>query len=108
MRRAIFTAGLTAAMLIGCTEGAGEPRAEMKLPEIIATAKGRVFPALVFIKPVQENFYTGRRERAEVFGSGGILSTNGYLVTNCHVAAGAVATGTTGGPTAQSATDRSC
>ncbi len=54
--------------------------------KIIATAKSRVYPALVFVKPVQETFEEGERQRTEVFGSGVIIDAAGYVVTNNHVA----------------------
>jgi serine protease Do len=54
--------------------------------EIIQAAKDRVFPAVVFIKPIQEEFRGGRKERVQIFGSGAIISADGYVVTNNHVA----------------------
>lgn len=58
----------------------------MDFQKIIATAKNRVYPTLVFVKPVQETFEQGQRQRAEVFGSGVIIDKAGYVVTNYHVA----------------------
>ncbi|MFP4140187.1 MAG: trypsin-like peptidase domain-containing protein [Phycisphaerae bacterium] len=55
-----------------------------------ATAKDRVYPALVYIKPIQEVFEGGERERAQVVGSGVIIDPNGYVVTNNHVAENAI------------------
>ena len=52
---------------------------------IIETAKGRVFPALVFVKPIREEFSGGEQRRQEVFGSGVIISPDGLAVTNHHV-----------------------
>lgn len=52
---------------------------------IIQNAKSRVFPALVFIKPIREEFSTGEKRQQEVFGSGVIISEDGYVVTNNHV-----------------------
>lgn len=55
-----------------------------------AVAKDRVYPALVYIKPIQEVFEGGERERAQVVGSGVIIDPNGYVVTNNHVAENAI------------------
>jgi serine protease Do len=58
--------------------------------KIIATAKRKVYPALVFVKPIRETFVSGERRRAEMLGSGVIISPDGYVVTNHHVAEKAI------------------
>jgi serine protease Do len=52
---------------------------------ILARAKRRVFPALVFVSPVVEQFEEGERKKLEVVGSGVIISPEGEIVTNRHV-----------------------
>jgi serine protease Do len=54
--------------------------------EVIQEAKDKVFPAVVFIKPIQQEFRGGKMEKVQVFGSGAIISPEGYVVTNNHVA----------------------
>ncbi len=54
--------------------------------EVIQEAKDKVFPAVVFIKPIQREFRGGKMEKVQVFGSGAIISPEGYVVTNNHVA----------------------
>ena len=78
---------------LGALLGSDAPRmAESAEPErldfqqIIETAKRRVYPALVFVKPVQEDLSEGESRRVEVLGSGVIFRADGYVVTNHHVA----------------------
>jgi len=40
---------------------------------------------LIFVKPIVEEFGSGERKQQEVFGSGVIISADGYAVTNYHV-----------------------
>jgi serine protease Do len=53
--------------------------------EVIAEAKSRVFPALIYVAPVVEAFTGGEREKREQGGSGVVITDDGYAVTNWHV-----------------------
>ena len=64
----------------------GEGREALDFPSVIEHAKRKVFPSLVFVRPVQEDLSAGEKRRVEVFGSGVIVSPDGYVVTNHHVA----------------------
>jgi len=65
--------------------------AELDFREIIANAKKEVFPSLIFVKPIIEQFGSGERKQLEVFGSGIVISPDGYAITNHHVIDNAVA-----------------
>jgi serine protease Do len=64
---------------------------EIDFRKIISKAKKEVFPALIFVKPIVEEYSSGERKQQEVFGSGVIISADGYAVTNHHVIDKAIA-----------------
>ncbi len=53
---------------------------------VINTAKRKVYPVIVYLMPIQETFERGEQAEREVIGSGVIISADGYVVTNYHVA----------------------
>lgn len=90
-RRAVFC--LAGAALGLALAGCQQPNSNggpVDFPAMIENAKQRVYPALVFVKPIQEQYRYGERQRQEVWGSGVIISPDGYVVTNNHVAEKAV------------------
>ncbi len=56
----------------------------------IESAIARVKPALVRIRVVSTDFSDGREVKMQVVGSGAIITRDGYLITNHHVAGHAV------------------
>lgn len=73
-----------------CQPSAMPVKEYLDFEQIIETAKKRVFPALVFVKPIREEFGSGEKKRAEILGSGVIISPDGLVVTNNHVAEKAI------------------
>ena len=57
---------------------------------VVREAKDKVFPALVFIKCVQQTHETGKKSSQEVAGSGVLISPDGELLTNWHVVENAI------------------
>ncbi len=60
--------------------------AAMPLHQAIEQAVGRVKPALVRIHVVSASYRDGRELKYQSSGSGAIISPDGYIVTNHHVA----------------------
>ncbi len=84
---------LLASLLAACTQGpSGSPAAKARLAEtnqdfrlIINSAKAKVFPAVAFIKVVQQDYGVGEKTSREISGSGVIISPKGEVLTNWHV-----------------------
>lgn len=55
-------------------------------PSALDAARRKVYPALVNIAVVYRYFNSGRAQRAPAGGSGVIISPDGYVLTNFHVA----------------------
>ncbi|MBI4879240.1 MAG: trypsin-like peptidase domain-containing protein [Planctomycetes bacterium] len=64
------------------------PAAVARYPDfrqIVQSAKSRVFPAVVYIRCLQEYNEEGKKESRQVSGSGVLISPRGDIVTNWHV-----------------------
>lgn len=60
------------------------------LQEHIYRARDKVFPALVHVQPISEVFERGKKTKQTAVGSGVVISKDGYVITNYHVAGNAV------------------
>jgi len=65
-------------------EKADQLRRDMR--EMVALARDRVFPALVNIKVITVRYFGGKEHKGQAVGSGTIISPEGYILTNFHVA----------------------
>jgi serine protease Do len=52
---------------------------------VIQSAKNKVFPAVVYIKVLQESHESGQKISVDVSGSGVVISAKGEVLTNWHV-----------------------
>jgi serine protease Do len=89
MPRTLARLCLLSALLLPAGAGCRKPAADTRpidFRAVVARAKGRVYPAIVFVKPIREEYSAGERKKLEVFGSGAIISPDGLVFTNAHVA----------------------
>jgi serine protease Do len=61
------------------------PVSALDFRQTVRHAKGRVFPAVVFVRCIRESFDAGKKQAQEISGSGVIISPQGEMLTNWHV-----------------------
>ena len=61
-------------------------RLRQDLKEMVSLARDRVFPALVNIKVITVRYWGGKEHKGQAIGSGTIISPEGHVLTNFHVA----------------------
>ena len=70
----------------GASTGAMGPSLRSSLRSQIDSAIAKVRPALVRIRVVSTDYNEGREVKIQAVGSGAIITRDGYLITNHHVA----------------------
>jgi serine protease Do len=70
----------------GTTQGALDPAMASALRSQIDSAIAKVKPALVRLRVVSTDYSEGREVKVQSVGSGAIITKDGYLITNHHVA----------------------
>jgi len=91
--RVLIGRGMLLVLLAAGAAGAAEtaksdtesPLARLDFRQVISGAKDKVFPAVVYIKVLQETHESGQKISQEVSGSGVIISDTGEVLTNWHV-----------------------
>ena len=61
-------------------------RLRQDMREMVGLARDRVFPALVNISVITARYSGGKEQKGRATGSGTIISSEGYILTNFHVA----------------------
>ncbi len=73
----------------GCAGGGagqdGDPLATLDFRLVVKDAKDKVFPAVVFIRVLQESHVSGKKITQDMSGSGVLISETGEVLTNWHV-----------------------
>src|SRR5581483_6940619 len=77
--------GLSACLLVAGVLAQAQQQPDAPRPDI-ETARQKVYPALVNISVVMRYYTGGRAQRTPGGGSGVIVSKDGYVLTNFHVA----------------------
>jgi len=72
--------------LAACGPGVHAAEAARGGPTAVASAASAVIPALVRIHVVEVDYESGREVKSEATGSGVILTAEGHVITNHHVA----------------------
>src|SRR5512145_3150071 len=87
-----FVSAFVVGLLLGgvAAPASGQARAASpgggELQRQIYNARDRVLPALVNVQPVVRDYSSGTKEKSQVTGSGVVIRSEGYVVTNYHVA----------------------
>jgi serine protease Do len=89
VRRFAAAVVMAAFLAVLGAEARGQAAPKGQLQKAIAAAKSKVYPALTNITVVMRRYQGGRPVRIPGSGSGVIVSKEGHVLTNFHVAGGA-------------------
>lgn len=81
----IFLSISTSAVFVGEIAGSTGSLGGTDFQDTIRRAKDRVFPSVVFINAIVNDYQTGKKSYANISGSGVIVSEKGEVLTNWHV-----------------------
>src|SRR5262245_17451331 len=87
-RRFGVVAWVGAALVSSSALAQQPPESMTRYPDfraIVQDAKGKVFPAVLYIRCIRETNDAGKKESQQVSGSGVIISPDGEAITNWHV-----------------------
>jgi serine protease Do len=81
----IFLSISASAVFVGEIAGSTQSLGSADFQDTIRRAKDRVFPSVVFINAIVNDYQTGKKSYANISGSGVIISEKGEVLTNWHV-----------------------
>jgi serine protease Do len=82
----ILPAGCLVLSALGCVSAVGGAEGPRSMRATVEPAINRMRAALVRIRVVSTEYQEGREMKMQAVGSGAIISKDGYIVTNHHVA----------------------
>jgi len=85
MKQSLLLCLAAAVLVAGCATSGGNPYGGADFRDVIARAKARVQPAVLYVVCVQENAERGEKSSQTVSGSAFLVSEDGEFVTNWHV-----------------------
>ncbi|MFB3895190.1 MAG: PDZ domain-containing protein [bacterium] len=83
---AVLAFSLMVAVQCCWSQSVAKEKVPDEIRQAIDRAVAQVYPALVRIHVVEVDYWSGKEQKSEAAGSGVIISPEGYVITNHHVA----------------------